>query len=363
MLQGTGMNAKNYDRMNILIYRIGHLGDTICAIPALIAIRKRFPRSRILLLTNRETGQNYDPADLLEKTGFVDKIIQYEIAKAHNPRYFLGLAAELSRLKASLFIYLYPSHASVARLLRDYLFFKAVLRCGMVGFDIRAPLAVTFAKMVKRGHFPKEVNRLMGLLKPIGIAPHDIEYALPITAEEMARVDALWTKFSLDKGQVVVLAPAGKYPATQWPITSYLNLSEKLQSEFHAKVILLGGPQERAKLELFDKSKLKNLIVLIHQTSVMESAEIIRRSALLIANDCSIIHLGAAVNTPAIGLYSSKDFPERWHPYGDQHTVLRNDSLPCRYCFNEKCAENICLKSITVEQVISACKRYLKASC
>ncbi len=40
----------------ILVYRIGHLGDTLVSLPAICAIRKSYPKAHIVLLTNSNTS-------------------------------------------------------------------------------------------------------------------------------------------------------------------------------------------------------------------------------------------------------------------------------------------------------------------
>jgi len=92
----------------------------------------------------------------------------------------------------------------------------------------------------------------------------------------------------------------------------------------------------------------------------MAPAEVISRCNLLISNDCGPAHLAAAVGTPVIGIYSFRNFPGAWHPWGNHHTVLRNDTLPCRFCFLTECETKECINSITAEQVVEVCKEYLE---
>lgn len=91
----------------------------------------------------------------------------------------------------------------------------------------------------------------------------------------------------------------------------------------------------------------------------MDSAEILRRCNLLVGNDCGPVHLAAAVGTPAVEIYSSRDYSGAWHPWGGNHTVLRNDSVPCRFCFKTECKTMECINSITVEDIVEACQKYL----
>ncbi len=59
-------NVTPYSTQRILIYRIGNLDDTICAIPVMVAIRHHFSHAWIGLLTNKETTGNPDPEEILK---------------------------------------------------------------------------------------------------------------------------------------------------------------------------------------------------------------------------------------------------------------------------------------------------------
>ncbi len=58
----------------ILVYRIGHLGDTLVSLPAFWAIRKAYPKAHITLLTNSNPhNPNYILAqNVLPKEGLYD---------------------------------------------------------------------------------------------------------------------------------------------------------------------------------------------------------------------------------------------------------------------------------------------------
>ncbi len=102
------------------------------------------------------------------------------------------------------------------------------------------------------------------------------------------------------------------------------------------------------------------IVNLVGKTNYMEVAEIISRSNLLVSNDTGLVHMAAAVGTPVVGIYSSRDYSGAWHPWGDSHTVLRDDSVTCRFCLKTECETKECINNITVEHVVDACSVYLK---
>src|SRR6476661_868186 len=54
----------------ILVYRLGHLGDTLIALPSLAAIRKTFPNAHIALLSNYLAPRIRSKRDVRRDLGF-----------------------------------------------------------------------------------------------------------------------------------------------------------------------------------------------------------------------------------------------------------------------------------------------------
>ncbi len=66
------------------------------------------------------------------------------------------------------------------------------------------------------------------------------------------------------------------------------------------------------------------------------------------------------VGTPCIAIFSARDYPGLWEPYGRQHIILRHE-VECAGCFLEICEhyDNKCLKLITVNEVFVAINKIL----
>ena len=94
--------------------------------------------------------------------------------------------------------------------------------------------------------------------------------------------------------------------------------------------------------------------------SVYESAALLERCCGYLGNDTGTMHLAAMVGTPCVGLFSARDYPGQWEPYGQGHTVLRHET-DCAGCMLEVCHErdNECLQRISVDEVFGAVRQLL----
>jgi ADP-heptose:LPS heptosyltransferase len=344
----------------ILIYRVGHLGDTICAIPPMVAVRNKFPDAKIILLTNRSDLDKSDSQEILRGNDFIDQVITYRPDRLKEVRYLWQFLKNIRAQKSDLLIYLALSESNRRRLLRDWLFFKLAGCKICLGFKL--PKAVD-SKAVNGKNDPlylQETDRLMSLLKPLGIEGDQVSFDLPITRVDLDQVDGIWQKYKLDQYiHIVAVCPASKFQSKLWPLERFAEVIDHLRSINGVKVVLIGGLSEQSAGEYLCKKAGDDVINIIGNTSFMGSAAFLSKCSLLVANDCGPVHLAAAVGTPVVGIYASIHYPGAWHPWGDIHTVLRNDSLPCRFCFKSACSHQSCIVSITSNQVVEACSGYL----
>ena len=82
---------------------------------------------------------------------------------------------------------------------------------------------------------------------------------------------------------------------------------------------------------------------------------------LLVTGDSGPMHVAAAVGTRTVALFSTTR-PERSGPWGEGHTLLQAQGLPCIPCHNRPtCSDFGCLRLITAEQVVSAARAALAA--
>src|SRR6266550_9537314 len=110
----------------ILVFRVGHLGDTVIALPALWAIKRKFPRAHIALLSNLYTdADRIGPGNLIPREGLIDEWITYPSNDQRSG--IVNMARLLARLRQKRFdtlAYLAPRIRSSRDIRRDHLFFR-----------------------------------------------------------------------------------------------------------------------------------------------------------------------------------------------------------------------------------------------
>ncbi len=81
--------------MNILIFRAGHLGDTLIALPAMRMIRAAYPQTSVYLIYPKHLRKAYiAPKEQLEKTEIFSGFIEHPFGES----FFERMRALLKRL-------------------------------------------------------------------------------------------------------------------------------------------------------------------------------------------------------------------------------------------------------------------------
>jgi ADP-heptose:LPS heptosyltransferase len=332
----------------VCIYRIGNLGDILCALPAMHSVRKAYPEARLTLLTSPgPTGLSGAP-DLLANAAWLYEVLVYHSEEIDTVGQKLQLLKKLRQRRFDVWIELSSSLATAGVILRNMGFARlAGARWGQ-GWTISTIRWAARAQSRSRV-FPNEVERLLRVVARCGIRTEHVSFPLPLRDHHAAAIDALLP----GAARWVALAPGAKRPANRWPLDRYAALGREL-SRRGFFVLLLGGAEEGEACNLLAAEIGSAVLNLAGRLSVLESCELLRRCAFLVCNDSGVQHMAAAVSTPCVSLFAAREMPGKWHPYGARNVVLRKD-VACHSCYRDECPQgNLCLGLIQVPEVLRA---------
>lgn len=364
---GTKVITKRKQR--ILVFRIGQLGDTVVALPALWVVRKEFPDAEITLLYDRQVNKNYVfAADLFQGSSLIDAFESYPFITRGGQRMLrpLTMVPAMLRLRAKKFdalVYLAPSARTQKQIDRDSQFFKALgirRRIGMCEIGGGAP-------RLSSGHagaMAHEADLLLARLAAAGIPippPQSGCMDLEIGPREREQVTQWLADVPGDgERRWLGVGPGSKMPAKHWPAERYAEVVRHLIAEFDVWPVVFGGPEDRAEGEQLLAGWGRGFNA-AGSLGVRAAAAALSRCALYVGNDTGTMHLAAAMGVNCVGIFSSRDVPGRWNPYGPGHVVLRSE-IECAGCGLVECVElkNECLNRISAAEVIAKCDLFLR---
>jgi heptosyltransferase-2 len=348
---------------SILIFKVGNIGDIICAVPALIAVRRNYPQAKITLLTSPGKKGAVGAKELLEAVWYLDELKIYYQEDIANSEFKKNLIKELREKNIDLFIQIPDDWVNFRTLLRNMFFAKMIGAKSAFGFKVRTILNLFKKTQIDYTVERQETEFLLDLLKSNGIQVGKVEFSFNIIAAAREKVKSLLEKkFNLADSRLIGICPGGKGVEKHWPAERFAAVAHYLKNKYHnAKFIIFGGPEDIAEAEIIKKSVLdENVLIAINKINLIESFALLKYCEFLLTNDTGIMHIAAAIGKPTVALFSIRNILGKWFPYGNQHKILYHKFLNCDYKKIECMKKS--LELISVEEVISSCEELIKNS-
>jgi ADP-heptose:LPS heptosyltransferase len=296
---------------NILIYRLGSLGDTVIALPCFHLIRQFYPGSKIIILTNQPVSGKAAPAmAILENSGLCDEAISYPV-ETRNP-YDLLTVWQMIREKRPRILFNLAAGRGFLKSVRDQLFFRA---CGIQNI-VGTPWHRRdfLCQPVNDGEMEPESQRLASRLASLGAMDLADRRFWDLRLTQMERNQAL-DLLPAKLKRFIVASVGTKLPVKDWGEANWEKLLVLLSKKIPGiTLILLGAPDEWERSERLRNAWTGQSLNLSGKTSPRISAAILERCGLFIGHDSGPMHLASAVGAPTLGLFSWQNPPGQWFP-------------------------------------------------
>jgi len=328
----------------IAVFRALVLGDLLCALPALRALRCAHPGARITLV-----GLPW-AREWVERSEAIDDFIEFpghpELPeRSCDVRAWPAFLEEVQARRFDLALQLHGSGAIVNTIVA---LFGARRTAGFAGEDAWRPAADEpwYAPWPDRGH---EITRLLALTDWLGLPRAGTSLEFPVNAADRDALRATWPEWGT-RPYAVVHAGA-QLASRRWPIERFAAVAERLV-ERGLEVVLTGTASESELVARLSAAIAYPTVNLAGRTSLWTLGALIEGAAHLVCNDTGVSHVAAALGTPSVVVSSGGD-AMRWAPLdGTRHTVLWHP-LPCRPCAHAVCPiGQDCARAIGVDEVV-----------
>ena len=328
----------------ILISSCGGLGDLIMFTPALRRLKELYPSCRLTFMTNAKYRE------VLSGIPYIDKVICIQRGK------FLGryrVLPDFWRQDMLVFTDWQP------QLLLFSWLFRVPVRTGIprAGHKLSGCLTKELQNHVYRyTQYAAQTNAMIfseALDVNLDGDMTRLDVSLPQAADVQA-IDACLQNIGIVQNQpYVLLTPFAGLEQRNWPVTEAARFVRMAEEQLGMPVLVSGPADKREDAERIGGYNLTG------RTTTLQLVELVRRAKCLVTPDSGPMHIAGAVDTPVAALFS-KDLPSRWAPQKKCIPItLQTECSPCDDDTARRCTDVKCMRNITAEMVMQACKKLL----
>ncbi len=337
--------------MKILVRATNWVGDAVMSIPALEALRARWPEAEIAI-AGRDAV-----AGLYRGQAFADRTIPLGPAGGASPLAIEHAAGPLRRERFDLGLLLPNSFASA------WLMWRAGAR-ERVGYarDARRWLLTIAVPVPRPGETPPhEAYYYLELLRRAGwlaSLPRVERVRLRVAPEDAARAEQKLRAAGATGARIAVAAGASYGTAKCWLAERYAEVADRLQEEFDATILLVGTAAESEIGASIARLMRHAPVNLVGKTSADELPALLAACRLFVGNDSGAMHVAAAVGLPVAAVFGPTD-AEGTAPLTPDRAIARR-RVSCSPCFLRYCpVDHRCMTRISVDEVYQASRELL----
>jgi len=328
----------NFNPQNILVLHFGQLGDIILSLPALSAIRKRFPDAHITALVGKPSVQIIELADFFDKIIAVDRVELRDSGKLWSIAQIFKIVGNIRRRNFDFIIDLHSLYET-----------------NLLGFFSGAKHRL-FANRESRsldflGNFepkpPREdktknaTDFYLDVLQPLDIREATRFVQIRPRQSDIEIIENIWRIQNFEGKQMVGMFLGAGHFSRRWNIKNFAKLTQLLVTDERRKIVVFLGPEEQnLRKEVEEKFPPETFI--IDKLTLPQLAAALARVEVLVSNDTGPMHLGAVMGT-SIVMLSKHGTPDAHIPLTEKLDIVRGATM----------------KEISVEEVLNTTQKVL----
>jgi ADP-heptose:LPS heptosyltransferase len=312
----------SFDPRNILVIDFGQLGDVVLSLPALKAIRQRFPHARITVAAGKPA------ADIVRISGFSNETLEVDrVALRDGPTLFsIGRIFKfVGQVRKAKFDFVIDLHSLSETNLLGFLSgapHRLYARRPNRSLDFLSNFKPRPPAEAKESHL---VDRYLDVLKPLGITNINRTPQLKTSADANASIEALLKREKIDTGSLLVgLFPGAGFAGRRWPLERFAELADYLIRNDRVRIVVFAGPEEPGFVDQMRKIFPASTIF-FDRLTIPQLVSLQARLTLFISNDTGPCHTAAATGTSVMVLMNQRNL-HSYVPVGD-HTFVCADSI------------------------------------
>jgi ADP-heptose:LPS heptosyltransferase len=364
----------------VLIIKLSEMGSTVLAYPALAELQRRCPGVEMFFLVFKNNSAIVEVLDIIPPPNIIS------VDMSSFSRLILSGTSALWRLmREGIDTTIDMDFFSRIAALIGFL----VCRGDRVGFHRYNDEGLSRGNLLThRVLYSPHVHTaiaFMSLVRTLFEKPEDEphfrghincdEFIVPRYRPAVEDVRSVQTKLRSagisSTGQTLILINPNSsdiFPLRKWPLDNFAELCKRLLKMSPSYWLVITGVASEARDALYLKKRVPDprIVDFTGKTNFRELLALYSIARLMVTNDSGPAHFASLLELPTIVLFGPET-PRLYSPLGNKHRDLYSELAcsPCVSVYNAKkspCAENRCLKAITIEEVLGEVSTILTVS-
>ena len=272
---------------NILVVRLGKIGDIIISSSVFEILKERYPGIRITLLTLKRNNPalKYNPK------------IDHKIFVSGNLSLFFSLI-KLRRINFDLLLDLNDDPSNTSIIIRRIVKSKLSL-----GFDFKSPNKPSIAIAQPPKTKTHIIDRIKVLLEGIDVQLEEKELKPVLYLGENEESEVVRQLTTGKENRIIAVNISAGAPTRIWNEEKYSELIKSIAINKLWRIVILHSKNDFKKAKRLQANIENDRVIPMQYHSFQHFAAYIRNAALLITPDTSAVHIASAFNVPVIAMY------------------------------------------------------------
>ncbi len=364
---------------NILFIQLAEMGTMVVAYPALRKARELYPDATLHFLCFAQIRPSVEILEIIPTENIITLEARSGLSLARDTLRFLW-GARRRRIDTVINMEAFVRYSAMLTYLSG-----ACRRVGFHRFNQEGMYAgdLFTHKVLHNGHI-HAAHTFLDLVHALDAPPEQVPRVkrprssdcldVPKVSTDARVAAELWRKLRAmhaDIGparKLVVLNPnaSAKFPMRRWPLDSFTELARRLLEDPEVFVLIVGVASEKPDAESM-RAHLGSprALDLTGQTTMTELLHLFDLAHVLVTNDSGPAHFAALTRIHEV-VFFGPEIPERYGPLMASLDVIHSgySCSPCIGPLNQRrspCNDNVCLKSIGIEEVAVLVRSRLEA--
>ena len=312
-----------FDPRNILVIDFGQLGDVVLSLPALRAIRERFPHGKITIAVGKPAGE------IVKLSGYADNVLEVDRVALRDGVKLVSIGRIfkfVGQVRKAKFDFVIDLHSLSETNLLGFLSGaprRLYARRPGRSLDYLANFEPRPPREAKHAH---AVDRYLDVIKPLGIENPPRLPRLKTTPAADQAVETILKKEKASSGTLLVgLFPGAGHESRRWPLERFAEVADFLIRNREVRVVVFAGPEERPLIPQM-KTLFPAKTIFLDRLTIPQLLSAQARLTLFVSNDTGPAHTAAAVGTPVVFIMD-RPTPNNFTPVGDHHRLVGAEKI------------------------------------